>query len=201
MIAVAANTPRLARPRRCGGLGRSARGEPGDPSGSAARALLVLAVALAGTATAGAGDGRRAAACAPVRTEPGYADAVYGALHERRDVWGDELIRSPEGPTDEGVRRRLHPLLLVGRPAGLAPTRLTDSGVYYYLPFGQSRGAAGAGDVQLHVADGSQISSEVMNGTRMTIGVGAGAGGDERYGSARPARNEGPDRVPPLRAG
>src|SRR5215210_1550856 len=143
-------------------------------------ALLLLAVALAGTATAIADDGRRATDCAPIPSEPGYADGVYAALREHRDVWGEELLHSPRGPTYEGVRQRLHPLLLVGKPAGLGPARLTDSGVYY-LPFGQPKGPAGASAVQLHVADGGQIASERVNGPRLTVSV--GKGGSERYGS------------------
>jgi hypothetical protein len=142
--------------------------------------LVALVVALAGTATAVAGKGRTASSCAPLRADAAYTDSVFGALAAKQDIWGEQLLRSPEGPTYEGVRRHLHPLLLVGRPAGLKPTRLTDSGVYY-LAFGQPRGAGGAGAVQLHVADGSQIVSELANGPQLTISV--GARGTERYGS------------------
>jgi len=70
--------------------------------------------------------------------------------------------------------------MLVGRPAGIRPSRLTDSGVYY-LPFGRPAGANGADAVQLHVADGSQIVSGIANGARLSVDVGARAG--ERYGS------------------
>ena len=51
-------------------------------------------------------------------------------------------------------------MLLVGKPAGLKPTRLTDSGVYY-LPLGRPKGTHGAGAVDLHVADGSQVVSQL----------------------------------------
>ena len=101
-------------------------------------------------------------------------------LTQRQDVWGNALLRSPDGPTYEGVRSYLHPLMLVGRPAGIRPGRLTDSGVYY-LPFGRPAGADGAKAVQLHVADGSQIVSEMANGSRLSIDV--GVRGRERYGS------------------
>jgi hypothetical protein len=142
--------------------------------------LVALIVALAGTATALAGKSRTASSCAPLQVDAAYSDSVLGALAANRDVWGEQLLRSPERPTYEGVRRYLHPLLRVGRPAGLKPTRLTDSGVYY-LAFGQPRGAGGAGAAQLHVADGSQIVSELANGLRLTVSV--GAHGAERYGS------------------
>ena len=142
--------------------------------------LVALVVALAGTATAVAGKSRTASSCAPLQLDAAYSDSVFGALAAKQDVWGEQLLRSPEGPTYEGVRRHLHPLMLVGRPAGLKPTRLTDSGVYY-LAFGQPRGTGGAGAVQLHVADGSQIVSELVNGPRLTVSV--GARGAERYGA------------------
>jgi hypothetical protein len=142
--------------------------------------LSLLVVALAGTAGAVAARGRTASPCARLQPDAAYADAVRGALAEKRDVWGDELLQSAQGPTLAGVERYLHPLMLVGRPAGLKPTRLTDSGVYY-LAFGQPSGAGGAGAVQLHVADGSQIVSERVDGPRLTVALGAQAG--ERYGS------------------
>jgi hypothetical protein len=142
--------------------------------------LAVLVVALAGTATAVAGKSRTAWSCAPLQADAAYTESVFSALAAKEDVWGEQLLRSPEGPTYEGVRRHLHPLMLVGRPAGLKPTRLTDSGVYY-LAFGQPRGTGGAGAVELHVADGSQIVSELANGPRLTVNV--GARGAERYGA------------------
>ena len=109
-------------------------------------------------------------------------------LHRRRprrlaaskDVWGNDVLGSPDGPTYAGIHRYLHPLLGVGRPAGLGPRRLTDSGVYY-LAFGQPRGNGGAGEVQLHVADGSQIVSQLANGPSLTVSVGRHA--RERYGT------------------
>jgi hypothetical protein len=139
-----------------------------------------LALALAVTASAVAGQGRRASDCLPLRAAPAYRDAVLAALAAKEDVWGDQVVASPQGPTYAAIERRLHPLLHVGRPAGLKPTRLTDSGVYY-LPFGQPYGRGGARTVDLHVADGSQVVSQLANGPRLTISV--GARGVERYGS------------------
>ena len=142
--------------------------------------LAGLVLALAATASAVAGHGRSASDCAPLQAAPAYADAVYAALAARQDVWGDQVVASPRGPTYDAVRGRLHPLLRVGRPAGLKPTRLTDSGVYY-LPLGLPRGRGGARRVDLHVADGSQIVSQLANGPRLTVSV--GARGVERFGS------------------
>src|SRR3954451_7301519 len=112
--------------RRANGL---ALLSPVPVAASLRAALAVLAIALAAAATAVADDGRYATNCASIASEPGYADGVYTALQERRDVWGDELLGSPAGPTYAGVRQRLHPLVLVGKPAGLVTARLTASGV------------------------------------------------------------------------
>ena len=137
-------------------------------------------VSLMATAGAVAGGGRAVSACAALRYDRAYVDAVHVALAQRQDVWGDALLNSPSGPTYEGVRKLLHPLMLVGRPAGLKPTRLTDSGIYY-LAFGQPRDATGAGRMQLHVADGSQIVSQRVDGSKLTVVV--GARGTETYGA------------------
>ena len=58
--------------------------------------------------------------------------------------------------------------------------RLTDSGVHY-VPFSHPAGPQGAGSVVLHVADGSQLISQRVDGDKLTVRVGAGGG--ERYGS------------------
>jgi hypothetical protein len=143
-------------------------------------ALGAAVVVLAGTASAGAGARRDGSPCVRLPADPAYDDAVHEALAQRQDAWGNALLASPGGPTYEGVRGLLHPLMLVGRPAGLKPTRLTDSGIYY-LAFGQPRGWGGAGVVQLHVADGSQVVSRRVDGSKLTVFV--GARGKERYGS------------------
>jgi hypothetical protein len=143
--------------------------------------LVLIAFALAASAagSAGARVGVNAS-CAPQQAGAGYAAAVNAALASKQDAWGNELLRSRSGPTYEGVRRYLHPLLLVGPPQGVAPNRLTDSGVYY-LAFGQPSGSDGARSVDLHVADGSQIVSEFVRGPSLSVSVGARR--KERYGS------------------
>lgn len=110
--------------------------------------------------------------------EPGYADSVESALRAKTDVWGDELIARPEGPTYANVKPFLEPLRTVGQPAGVSGTQLTDSGVYY-IPMG-APGGDFAGPVALHVADGSQVVSDRATGRKATIYV--GAKGTERYG-------------------
>ena len=102
---------------------------------------------------------------------------MLGALGRGEDVWGDALLRAPGGPTYEGARRYLTPLLLARGP-GKRP--LTLSGVYY-VPFAMPLGADGAGSVALHVADGSQILADRVGGQSLTVGV--GARGAERYGT------------------
>jgi hypothetical protein len=143
--------------------------------------LALVAALLATAATAGAGQPRRdEAACPRPQVDPAYNAAVNAALAARQDVWGNELLRSPGGPTYDGVRRYLHPLLLVGPPAGNARNRMTDSGVYY-LAFGRPRDGDRRRAVDLHVADGSQIVSEAVRRARLSVDV--GARGRERYGS------------------
>ena len=143
--------------------------------------LLGTLIALMAAAGALAGGGQRAVSpCAALAYDKTYVAGVGAAMAQREDVWGNVLLDSPAGPTYDGVHRLLHPLMLVGRPAGLKPTRLTDSGIYY-LAFGQPRDSTGAGRLQLHVADGSQIVSQRANGSKLTISV--GARGTETYGA------------------
>ena len=145
-------------------------------------------VGLAGMASAGAGGGRDASACVPLPADPAYDTGVLQALAQREDAWGNALLASQAGPTYDGVHGLLHPLMAVGKPAGLKPRRLTDSGIYY-LPFGQPSDWRGAGVVQLHLADGSQVVSRRVDGSKLTVFV--GARGNERYGSC-PSRLETP---------
>jgi len=118
------------------------------------------------------------ASCPAQHLSPSYVRSVDRALRSGRDVWGDGLLRAPAGPTYDGVRRRLKPLLYAKTTGG---RRLTASGVYY-LPFAQPLGIQGAGTAMLHVADGSQILVERAGGRSLTVRVHG-----ERYGFC-PAR-------------
>jgi hypothetical protein len=145
-------------------------------------ALALLLAALVGSATAVRGEARRTDSqpCPAVQDDPAYDYAVNSALAAKQDVWGNELLRSPGGPTYEGVQRHLHPLMLVGPPSGLAHNRLTDSGIYY-LAFGRPTDSGGRRSVDLHIADGSQIVSEFVKRARLSIDVGVRP--NERFGS------------------
>jgi hypothetical protein len=114
--------------------------------------------------------------CPPVRAESGYADRVERALRAGADLWGNELLAARSGPNYLGARRYLKPLLLARAP-GKRP--LTDSGVHY-VAFAQPLGPQGAGTVALHVADGSQIAFNRIEGRKLTLFVGDAR---ERYGS------------------
>jgi pimeloyl-ACP methyl ester carboxylesterase len=138
-------------------------------------AALVAAVAVVvGRAEQAA---TKTSGCAPPRATAGHASRVERALRTHHDLWGNALLRAPDGPSYEAARRLLPPLLYARAP-GKKP--LTESGVYY-IPFGQPAGARGAGSVALHVADGSQVIAERVGGRRLTVFV--GAKGRERYGS------------------
>lgn len=108
------------------------------------------------------------------KTPKAYENAVNGALNSPTDLFGEEVLRLPEGPTYENIAGYLAPLKLIG-------TAVTESGVYY-LPFGRPLNNAGFGPVALHVGDGSQVISQVATGSKVTFFV--GTEGRERYGFA-----------------
>jgi hypothetical protein len=140
---------------------------------------LVTAVAVPAAAcalwapTAGAG---RAPACSQHRVTSAYAGSVLRALRAKQDLWGNQLIARPNGPTYASVRRLLKPLLF----ARSLRKPLTASGIYY-LPFAQPLGVRGASTVALHLADGSEILSQTTKGPSLRIFV--GRNGRERFGS------------------
>ena len=133
--------------------------------------LLALVAVLTVGAPGAAGD-----SCLPT-VDAGSRTRIDQALRARRDLWGEALLAAPNGPTYDGARRYLPPLLLA---KAAQQTRLTASGVHY-LAFSQPDGAQGAGSAALHVADGSQILSYRSDGDALTIRVGRRGG--ERYGS------------------
>ena len=135
--------------------------------------LLRLAPVPALALIAGWGGSPPAAAgtsCAPPRASAAYTSSVTRALDSGRDLWGDELLHAPGGPTFLGASGHLAPILYArsakGRP-------LTRTGVYY-LPFAAPGGPLGAGSVALHVADGSEIVSERAGGPALEVNVAGG---------------------------
>jgi hypothetical protein len=140
------------------------------PLAALATALVVAAVFLP------ASPAEAAPRCAQDRATPAYAGSVLRALRSKRDLWGEQLIRRPGGPTYASVRRLLKPLLF----ARARSKPLTSSGVYY-LPFAQPLGSHGALDIALHVADGSQILARTAAGASLRVLV--GPGGHEPFGS------------------
>jgi hypothetical protein len=145
-------------------------------------ALATLALVLATAAVAAAADRRPAASNAALCTQPRATGAqsarIARTLRSGRDVWGDALVATRDGPTYEAAGRYLGPLLFA---RAARKTSLTPSGVHY-VPFAQPVDPArGAGSVALHLADGSRIVRERVGGASLTVGV--GPLGRERYGS------------------
>jgi hypothetical protein len=135
----------------------------------------VPAVALLALASPSNGE-RAAATCAP-RAPSAYAKRVRDVVASPRDVWGEQILRSADGPTYESVQNRLAPILFATRERHKP---LTPSGVYA-VPLAYPQGEGVPLAVALHAADGSQIISRHATGPSVEIDVGAGAG--ERYGS------------------
>jgi hypothetical protein len=151
-----------------------------NTAGMVGRSALAVGVVLLAGAAAAPARPQAALPCAPAPAGPAYAAAVNAALGAKQDVWGNQLLAAPGGPTYRSAAQFLHPLMLVGPPWGSAPGRLTVTGVYY-LAFGRPAQGPHPRELDLHVADGSQIISEHSNGPRLSIRVGAHT--LERYGS------------------
>jgi hypothetical protein len=134
----------------------------------------VAAVLVAGLPEAGT---TKAHLCAAPRATAAHTNKVARALRAPHDLWGNQLLNAPDGPSYAAAQRLLPPLLYARAPK---KRPLTESGAYY-LTFGQPHGARGAGSVALHVADGSQVIAERVGGRRLTVFV--GAAGRERFGS------------------
>ena len=166
-----------------------------------------LASALTATVAGLVGGRARAATITPTGSPqtnaqlvltPQYKAAVQAALASGPDLWGEELLARPEGPTFENIKDLLTPLMYAVQPAAEGPQ--TPTGVHY-LPFGVPDGLSGRGTIALHVADGSQIMTDRWNGKTTEVWVGDGA---ERFG-ANIARLDGPrlyrGYLPVLRVG
>ena len=82
-----------------------------------------------------------------------YAAAVNDALQQGRDVWGEQVLADPDGPSFERVADYLTPLALGDH------NYLTESGSHYVV-FTEP---VDAPSFALHVADGSQILVEYTN--------------------------------------
>jgi hypothetical protein len=136
---------------------------------------LVPLLALAALAVAA--PAHAAARCEAPKAGARYTARVTAALRAGRDVWGEQLLRAPNGPTVAAAGRFLAPLWWAKGPHG---SKLTATGAYY-LPFAQPSAARGAESVALHVADGSQILAQRAGGA--SLGIFVGAAGTERYGS------------------
>lgn len=144
---------------------------------SIVRFVLLAALSLPAAASSAGVAEQAPRGCREARLGVGHVARVDRALRSGRDVWGEQLIAAPGGPTYDRVSRLLPPLLLAG---AAKQTPLTESGVHY-LAFTRPPGIQGGGAVALHVADGSQIVWRRVGGPSLTVGV--GNGGRERYGS------------------
>ena len=155
--------------------------------------LIRLAAATAAAAAAATGAGAAAAeappgppapqvqsaspgTCPEQRTTPEYAASVRRALSSKRDLWGDQLLSAPEGPTYEAARAFLAPILYA-QQRQYRP--LTPSGVYY-LAFSYPPSAYSPPVYSLHVADGSEIITRRVGDGSLAVGV--GPRGLDRYG-------------------
>ena len=145
--------------------------------------LVVLALSAMASPTATAVSRTPGAVGCPesapaLTLSPQYKSSVVQALSSKTDLWGEQAMNQPDGPTYDSVKGYLTPLMYALAPAA-SGSYLTDSGVYY-IPFGQPTSPSTPGHFALHVADGSQIISDASGGRSMGIFV--GSTGAERYG-------------------
>ena len=117
-----------------------------------------------------------ATSCLAPRAPPVYTHRIVRAVSGGSDVWGRQLLATPDGPTYDGARRYVAPLLYATGPEGTAET---GSGVYY-LPFSFPFSIQDPVNA-LHVADGSEIISRRVGGRSLTVYVGRAGG--EVFGS------------------
>ncbi|HET7127678.1 MAG TPA: hypothetical protein VFJ93_01220 [Gaiellaceae bacterium] len=135
----------------------------------------MLAVALLAVTSPPSGESA-APSCAP-RAPSAYTQRVRAAVASPRDLWGEQVLRSADGPTYESVQDRLAPILFATRERHKP---LTPSGAYA-VPLAYPQGEGVPLAVALHVADGSAIISRHATGPSVELDVGASGG--ERYGA------------------
>ncbi|CAH1221396.1 hypothetical protein PAECIP111891_05171 [Paenibacillus allorhizoplanae] len=110
-----------------------------------------------------------------------YKNRVVDALTTTQDVYGQQILDKPEGPTFENVKDFFTPIMYAIAPAAQGGF-LTDTGVYY-IPFGQPQQLTDRGDLALTSADGSQIISNKADNLSLSTKIFVGAGGQEQFGS------------------
>jgi hypothetical protein len=110
-----------------------------------------------------------------------YKSRVVEALTTTQDVYGQQILAKPEGPTFDNVKDFFTPIMYTIAPAAQGGF-LTDTGVYY-IPFGQPQQSTARGDLALTSADGSQIISNKADNLSLSTRIFVGAGGQEQFGS------------------
>ena len=110
-------------------------------------------------------------------TSPAYAASVRQALASKRDLWGDQLLALPGGPTYDAARAYLAPILYAQKRQ-YKP--LTPSGAYY-LAFTYPPSVYSPPVYTLHVADGSEIITRRVGDGSLAIDV--GPRGADHYGA------------------
>ena len=135
----------------------------------------MLAVALLAVTPPSTGESAAPACAMPAPTA--YAQRVRNIVASSRDIWGEQILRSADGPTYESTQDRLAPILFATRERHKP---LTPSGAYD-VPLAYPQGEGVPLAVALHAADGSGIISRHATGPSLELDIGAAGG--ERYGS------------------
>jgi hypothetical protein len=155
----------------------------GTASAAVAAALVLTGVGAAASADEPVGPpvplvvAGPAGTCPSQLTTPEYDASVRAALDSKRDLWGEQLLAEPGGPTYEAASTFLPPLLY-GQQRQYRP--LTPCGVYY-LAFSYPPSAYSPPLYSLHVADGSEIVTRKVGDGSLAIDV--GPRGLDHYGA------------------
>ena len=108
--------PTAKHPRGAVAAARSSHASLRRDSASAPRCRSSLALAVGCATREQAGGGEPRPACAQPRASAAYTARMARALRARTDVWGEELLAAPGGPTYARRPRLVSPLLLAGAP-------------------------------------------------------------------------------------